>query len=152
MTEQSGGMRLLPTLGVALILVLVAALALLALKPGDAMRSAGPVPGATAYTEAHAAYRVAAGAMRGETRAFTGLAAANRRIAAADLGGMDAETKRRVEQIRASLGTIEEGRGELVGLRSAADRLDRLVPRLADPKDLFGGTLGAGHAALRRVA
>jgi twitching motility protein PilJ len=132
MTEQSGGIRLLPTLGIALILVLVAALALLTLKPGDPVPGEVPAPGAAVITEAHAAYRVAAGAMRGETRAFTGLSAANRRIAAADLGGIDAETKRRVEQIRESLGTIEEGRGELVDLRSAADRLDRLVPRLIE--------------------
>ncbi len=132
MTEQSGGIRLLPTLGIALILVLVAALALLTLKPGDPVPGEVPAPGAAVITEAHAAYRVAAGAMRGETRAFTGLSAANRRIAAADLGGIDAETKRRVEQIRESLDTIEEGRGELVDLRSAADRLDRLVPRLIE--------------------
>ena len=91
MTEQSGGMRLLPTLGVALILVLVAALALLTLKPGDPAQGPAPVPGAAAFTEAHAAYRLAAGAMRGDARAFTGLAAANRRIAAADLDGIDAE-------------------------------------------------------------
>ncbi|MEQ1802689.1 MAG: methyl-accepting chemotaxis protein [Gammaproteobacteria bacterium] len=140
MTEQSGGMRLLPTLGIALILVLVAALALLALRPGDASQGAGPVPGAAAYTEAHAAYRLAAGAMRGDSRAFTGLAAANRRIAAADLAGVDDETRRRVEQIRASLGTIEAGRGELVGLRSAADRLDRMLPRLTDQIDALEAT------------
>ncbi len=140
MTEQSGGMRLLPTLGVTLILVLVAALALLALKPGDAGQGAGPVPGATAYTEAHAAYRLAAGAMRGDSQAFTGLAAANRRIAAADLDGVDDETRRRLEEIRASLGTIETGRGELVGLRSAADRLDRMLPRLTDQIDALEAT------------
>jgi ornithine cyclodeaminase len=38
--------------------------------------------------------------------------------------------------------------GELCG---ACTQID-LVPRLADPKNLFGGTLGSGHAALRRVA
>ncbi len=130
MTEQSGGIRLLPTLGVALILVLVGALALLTLQPGDPARGLVPVPGAVAFIEAHAAYRMAAGAMRGDASSFTGLAAANRRIDAADLNGVDAETKRLVEQIRASFGTIEAGRGELVGLRSAADQLDRLAPRL----------------------
>ena len=140
MTEQSGGMRLLPTLGVALILVLVAALALLALKPGDPAQSVAPVPGAAAFTEAHAAYRLAAGAMRGDARAFTALAAANRRLAAADLDGVADETQRRLEQIRASLGTIEAGRGELVGLRSAADRLDRLLPRLTDQIDALEAT------------
>lgn len=140
MTEQSGGMRLLPTLGVALILVLLTALALLTLKPGDPAQGVATVPGAAAFTEAHAAYRLAAGAMRGDSRAFTGLAAANRRIAAADLDGIDAETRRRVEQVRASLGTIEAGRGELVGLRSAADRLDRLVPQLTDGIDALEAT------------
>ena len=140
MTEQSGGMRLLPTLGIALILVLVAALALLTLKPGDPAQGAAPVPGAAAFTEAHAAYRLAAGAMRGDARAFTGLAAANRRIAAADLDGIDAEARRRVEQVRASLATIETGRGELVGLRSAADRLDRLVPQLTGGIDALEAT------------
>jgi len=140
MTEQSGGMRLLPTLGVALILVLVAALALLALKPGDAVQSMGPVPGATAFTEVHAAYRLAAGAMRGDSQAFKALAAANRRIAAADLDGVGDETQRRLEQIRASLGTIEAGRGELVGLRRAADRLDRMLPQLAEQIDALEAT------------
>ena len=140
MTEQTGGMRLLPTLGVTLILVLVGALALLALKPGDGGQRTSPVPGAPAYTEAHAAYRLAAGAMRGDARAFTGLAAANRRISAADLDGVDDETRRRLEQIRASLGTIEAGRGELVGLRSAADRLDRLLPQLTDQIDALEAT------------
>ncbi len=140
MTEKSGGMRLLPTLGVTLILVLVAALALVALKPGDAGQGTGSVPGATAYTEAHAAYRLAAGAMRGDSRSFTALEAANRRIAAADLDGVDDETRRRLEQIRASLGTIEAGRGELVGLRSAADRLDRMLPRLTDQIDALEAT------------
>jgi hypothetical protein len=57
MTEQTGGIRLLPTLGVALILVLVAALALVTLQPGDPARGLVPVPGAAAITEAHAAYR-----------------------------------------------------------------------------------------------
>ena len=140
MTEQSGGMRLLPTLGVALILVLVAALALVALKPGDPVQGAVPVPGAAAFTEAHAAYRLAAGAMRGDSRAFTGLAAASRRISAADLNGIDGETQRRIEQIRASLGSIETGRGELVGLRSAADRLDRVVPQLTGGIDALEAT------------
>jgi len=135
MTEQSGGIRLLPALGVALILVLVAALALVALKPGDPAQGPVPVPGAAVFTEAHAAYRLASGAMRGDERAFTGLAAANRRIAAADLDGIDADTRRRVEQIRASLGTIEAGQNELVGLRSAADSLDRLVPLLSEGID-----------------
>ncbi len=35
--------------------------------------------------------------------------------------------------------------------RGTCTQID-LVPRLADPKNLFGGTLGSGHAALRRVA
>ncbi len=35
--------------------------------------------------------------------------------------------------------------------RGARTQID-LVPRLADPKNLFGGTLGSGRAALRRVA
>jgi len=140
MTEQSGGMRLLPTLGITLVLVLVAALAVLALKPGEATQGAATVPGASAFAEAHAAYRLASGAMRGDARAFAGLAAANRRIAAADLEGVDDETRRRVEQVRASLGTIEAGRGELVGLRSAADRMDRLLPRLSDQIDALDAT------------
>jgi len=132
MTEQSGGIRLLPTLGVVLILVLVGALALLTLQPGDPARGLVPVPGAAAFTESHAAYRLAAGAMRGDAGSFTDLAAANRRIDAADLTGVDGETKRLLEQIRAGFGTIEEGRGELVGLRTAADQLDRLVPRITE--------------------
>jgi twitching motility protein PilJ len=133
-------MRLLPTLGVTLILLLVAALAILALKPGDAGRGATPVPGASAYAEAHAAYRLAAGALRGDSRAFTGLAAANRRMAAADLDGVGDEPRRQLEQVRASLGTIEAGRGDLVGLRSAADRLDRMLPRLTDQIDALEAT------------
>jgi twitching motility protein PilJ len=132
MTEQSGGIRLLPTLGVVLILVLVGALALLALKPGDPARGLVPVPGAVAFTEAHAAYRLAVGAMRGEASSFTDLAAANRRIDAADLAGVDDETRGLLEQVRAGLGTIEAGRRELVGLRTAADQLDRLVPRITE--------------------
>ena len=140
MTDQSGGMRLLPGLGIALVLVLVASLAVLALKPDDAARGSAPVPGATAYMEAHAAYRLAAGAMRGEARAFAALEAANRRLADADLRGVDEETSRRVEQVRASLGAIEAGRSELVGLRSAADRLDRMLPRLTDQIDSLEAT------------
>jgi ornithine cyclodeaminase len=38
--------------------------------------------------------------------------------------------------------------GEQRGERTQID----LVPQLSDPKNLFGGTLGCGHAALRRVA
>ena len=38
--------------------------------------------------------------------------------------------------------------GEQRGARTQID----LVPRLADPKNLFGGTLGSGRSALRRVA
>ena len=140
MTEQTGGMRLLPTLGVALILVLLAALALITLRPGEPSAGLGPVPGATAFTEAHAAYRLAAGAMRGDQKAFTALAAANRRLAAGNNDGMDAEAQRRLDQVRASLGTIEAGRAELVGLRSAADRLDRMLPRLSDQIDAIEAT------------
>ncbi|MEO7387744.1 MAG: methyl-accepting chemotaxis protein [Gammaproteobacteria bacterium] len=153
MTEQSGGMRLLPTLGVALVVVLVAALALLALKPGESAQGATPVPGAAAFTEAHAAYRLAAGAMRGDPRAITNLSAANRRIAASDLEGVQDDTRRRLEQIRASLGTIESGRGELVGLRSAADRLDRMLPRLTDQIDSLEatGTVSAQPASLAQL-
>jgi len=133
-------MRALPTLGIVLVLVLVAALAVLALRPGEGARGPAPVPGATAYTEAHAAYRLAASAMRGDARTFAGLAAANRRIAAADLDGVDEETRRRLEQVRASLAAIEGGRTELVGLRSAADRLDRMLPRLTDQIDQLEAT------------
>ena len=140
MTEQTGGMRLLPALGVALILVLLAALALIALRPGEPSTGLGPVPGASAFTETHAAYRLAAGAMRGDSKAFTALAAANRRLAAGNLDGLDAQAQRRLEQVRASLGTIEAGRGELVGLRSAADRLDRILPRLTDQIDAVEAT------------
>ena len=135
MTEQTGGMRLLPTLGIALIVVLLGVLALLTLRPGDSAQGPALVPGAAAFAEAQAAYRLAAGAMRGDPGAFAGLGAANRRLAAADLDGVPDETRRRLEQIRASLGTIEAGRGELVGLRSSADRLDRMLPRLTDQID-----------------
>ncbi len=135
MTEQTGGMRLLPTLGTALILVLVGALALLVLKPGDPAQGVSPVPGAAALMEGQAAFRLAAGAMRGEPESFTALAAANRRLAAADLDGVAEDMRRQLEQIRASLATIEAGRSDLVGLRSAADRLDRLLPRLGEQID-----------------
>jgi twitching motility protein PilJ len=140
MTEQSAGIRLLPTLGVGLILVLIAALALLTLRPGTAPQSLAPVPGAAAFIEAQSAYRLAAGAMRGDPKAFAGLGAASRRLAAADVAGVARENQQRLEQVRASLGTIEAGRGELVGLRSAADRLDRLVPRLAEQLDALEAT------------
>ena len=153
MTDQSGGMRLLPKLGVALVLVLVGALALLALKPGESAQGVTPVPGAAAFMEAHAAYRLAAGAMRGDARDFAALASANRRLAAADLAGVSDEQKRRLEQIRATLGTIEAGRGELVGLRSAADRLERMLPRLTDQIDALeaSATVRAQPATLAQL-
>ena len=135
MTQQTGGMRLLPTLGTVLILVLVGALALLALKPGNPAQVVSPRPGAAALVEGQAAFRLATGAMRGEPQYFTALAAANRRLAAADLDGVPEDLRRQLEQIRASLDTIEAGRGDLVGLRSAADRLDRLLPRLGEQID-----------------
>ena len=131
MTEQSGGMHLLPALGAGLVVVLVAALALVLLKPGDAVRGAAPVPGAAAFAEAHAAYRLAGGALRGETSAFDALAEAEARLGAADLSGVAAGDRRQLEQVRSSLVTILGGRLELVGLRGAADRADRIFPLLA---------------------
>ncbi len=135
MTEQTGGMRLLPMLGTVLILVLLGALALLALKPGDPAQMVSPRPGAAALVEGQAAFRLAAGAMRGEAQYFTALAGSNRRLAAADLDGVPEDLRRQLQLIRASLDTIEAGRADLVGLRSAADRLDRLLPRLGEQID-----------------
>ena len=72
------------------------------------------------------------------------LAEANKRLAAADTDGVDAETRRRLEEIRASLVAIEAGRVDLVALRSAADRLDRIAARLTEQIDALEAT-----AALR---
>ncbi|MCL4720642.1 MAG: methyl-accepting chemotaxis protein [Gammaproteobacteria bacterium] len=142
MTEQSGGMRLLPGLGVGLVLVLVAALALVLLQPGEAARGAAPVPGAAAFAEAHAAYRLAGGALRGDPAAFEALAGAESRLAAADLTGVDAENRRRLGQVQASLKTITSGRAELVGLRAAADRADRIFPALAGQIEALASSAG----------
>lgn len=129
MTEQTGGMRLFPALGAALIVVLVGCLALLLLRPA-ALGGAGSAPGESALADAHVAYSLAIGAMRGEAKAFAGLAVVSEQLKSADTSGLDSDTRRSLARISASLGTIEAGRSELLGLRVAADRLDRLVPRL----------------------
>lgn len=131
MTEQTGGMRLFPTLGATLILVLVACLALLLLRPAALGTAPGSAPGASPLADAHIAYSLAAAAMRGEAKAFTGLATVSKQLKAADTSGLDGDTRRSLARISASLGTIEAGRSELLDLRTAADRLDRVVPRLA---------------------
>ena len=73
MTEQTGGMRLFPALGAALIAVLVGCLALLLLRPAALGVSGGAAAGAP-LADAHIAWSLAAGAMRGEAKAFAGLA------------------------------------------------------------------------------
>ncbi|MEZ5562940.1 MAG: methyl-accepting chemotaxis protein [Gammaproteobacteria bacterium] len=128
MTEQTGGMRLFPALGAALIAVLVGCLALLLLRPAALIGSGGAASAPLA--DAHIAWSLAAGAMRGEARAFAGLATVGKQLKDADTSGLDNETRRNLARISASLGTIEAGRNELLALRAAADRLDRLVPRL----------------------
>ncbi len=131
MTEQTGGMRLFPSLGAALILVLVSCLALLLLRPAALGTAPGSAPGASPLADAHIAYSLAAAAMRGEAKAFAGLATVSTQLKAADTSGLDGDTRRSLARISASLGTIEAGRSELLALRTAADRLDRVVPRLA---------------------
>ncbi len=128
MTEQTDGMRLFPALGAALIVVLVGCLALLLLRPA-ALTASGSA-GGSPLAEAHTAYSLAAGAMRGEAKAFAGLATVSKQLKAADTSGLDSDTRRNLARISASLGTIEAGRSELLALRAAADRLDRTVPRL----------------------
>ncbi|MEZ5564822.1 MAG: methyl-accepting chemotaxis protein [Gammaproteobacteria bacterium] len=144
MTVQTGGFRLLPTMSVVLVLLLVGVLALLALKPGglagNGVSSGVAMPGAAAYIESQAAYRHATSAMRGEPAGFKALAATNRRIAAADLSGVSDDNKRLLEQVRANIGTIEAGQTELTGLRSAAGRLDQLLPRLTGQIDALEAT------------
>ncbi|MFZ1624751.1 MAG: methyl-accepting chemotaxis protein [Gammaproteobacteria bacterium] len=129
MTEQTGGMRLFPALGAALIVVLLGCLALLLLQPAALTASRG-TPGDSPLAAAHTAYSLAAGAMRGEAKAFAGLATVSKQLKAADTSGLDSDTRRNLASISASLGTIEAGRSELLALRAAADRLDRTVPRL----------------------
>ena len=129
MTEQTGGMRLFPALGAALIVVLVGCLALLLLRPA-ALTASGGAAGASPLVDAHIAYSLATGAMRGEAKAFAGLATVSKQLKAADTSGLDSDTQRSLSRISASLGTIEAGRSELLALRVAADRLDRIVPRL----------------------
>ena len=129
MTEQTGGMRLFPVLGAALIVVLLGCLALLLLQPAALTASRG-TPGDSPLAAAHTAYSLAAGAMRGEAKAFAGLATVSKQLKAADTSGLDSDTRRNLASISASLGTIEAGRSELLALRAAADRLDRTVPRL----------------------
>ncbi len=128
MTEQTDGMRLFPALGATLIVVLVGCLALLLLRPG-ALTASGSSGGPLA--EAHMAYSLATGAMRGEAKAFAGLATVSKQLKAADTSGLDSDTQRNLARISTSLATIEAGRSELLALRAAADRLDRTVPRLA---------------------
>lgn len=130
MTEQTGGMRLFPALGTALIAVLVGCLALLLLRPTALTVSAGAAAGSP-LADAHIAWRLAGGAMRGEAKAFAGLATVSKQLKDADTSGLDGDTRRSLARISASLGTIEAGRSELLALRAAADRLDRVVPRLA---------------------
>ncbi len=129
MTEQTDGMRLFPALGATLIVVLVGCLALLLLRPA-ALTASGSASGGSPLAEAHMAYRLAAGAMRGEAKAFAGLATVSKQLKAADTSGLDSDTQRNLARISASLATIEAGRSELLALRAAADRLDRTVPRL----------------------
>jgi hypothetical protein len=129
MTEQTGGMRLFPALGAALIAVLVGCLALLLLRPAALGVSGGAA--SSPLADAHIAWSLAAGAMRGEAKAFAGLATVSKQLKDADTSGLDGDTRRSLARISASLGTIEAGRSELLALRAAADRLDRVVPRLA---------------------
>lgn len=130
MTEQTGGMRLFPALGAALIVVLLGCLALLLLRPA-VLTGSGNVAGESPLADAHIAWSLATRAMHGEAKAFTGLATVSKQLKAADTSGLDSDTRRSLAQISASLGTIEAGRSELLALRAAADRLDRVVPRLA---------------------
>lgn len=130
MTEQTDGMRLFPALGATLIVVLVGCLALLLLRPA-VLTASGSVSDRSPLAEAHMAYRLAAGAMRGEAKAFAGLATVSKQLKAADTSGLDSDTQRNLARISTSLATIEAGRSELLALRAAADRLDRTVPRLA---------------------
>jgi twitching motility protein PilJ len=125
MSDSAGGIRWLPVLGGVLVAVLLGSLGLAVLQQGAAGAGAEPVPGA--LVEAQAALRVAGGAMRGDPKAAQALAAANRRLAEAGSAGVPAAAGKRFAELRASLATIEGGRGELAGLRGAADRLDRLA-------------------------
>jgi hypothetical protein len=130
MTEQTGGMRLFPALGAALIAVLVGCLALLLLRPA-ALTVSGGATANSPLADAHIAWSLAASAMRGEAKAFAGLATVSKQLKDADVSRLDDDTRRSLVRISASLGTIEAGRSELLALRAAADRLDRVVPRLA---------------------
>jgi twitching motility protein PilJ len=123
-------MRLFPALGAALIAVLVGCLALLLLRP-PALTVSGGAAANSPLADAHIAWSLAAGAMRGEAKAFAGLATVSRQLKEADTSGLDDDIRRSLVRISASLGTIEAGRSELLALRAAADRLDRVVPRLA---------------------
>ena len=129
MTDQTGGMRLFPALGAALIAVLVGCLALLLLRPAVLTGPQGAAS-ASPLADARIAWGLAAGAMRGEAKAFAGLATVGRQLKDADTSGLDSETRRSLASISASLANIEAGRSELLALRAAADRLDRVVPRL----------------------
>lgn len=139
MTEQSGGIRLLPTMGMALVLLLAGVLALQLLKPAGTGTGAG-MPGVAAYMESQAAYRQAVAAMQGNPGAFKTLAETNRRLAAADLSGVSGDNKRLLEQLRANLGLIEAGQAELTGLRAATERLEQLVPRFTAGIDALEAT------------
>ena len=55
--------------------------------------------------------------MRGEAKAFAGLATVSKQLKAADTSGLDGDTRRSLARISASLGTIEAGRSELLALR-----------------------------------
>jgi twitching motility protein PilJ len=129
MNDTSTSARLLPILGGILVLLLLATLALVFLRPGD---TGGGAAGAPALAEAQAAYRLAAGAMRGEPKAFEELAKAASRMDSAGSRGLASADAQRVEQIQASMQTILAGRGELISLRSVADKLDQLVPIFGD--------------------
>jgi len=135
MTEPSSGTRLLPGLGIALVLILLASLALVLIRPGQGPGGSGTAPGAAAIAEAHAAYRLALQAMRGDPKAFVRLDEAGKRLAAADTDGLNSDARRRLEEIRGTLGAIEAGRNELMALRSAADKLDRISGRVAGQID-----------------
>lgn len=111
-------------LGGVLVVVLLVSLALAVFRPA----AAPDVVRAAVLADAESSHRLALAAMRGEPRAFAGLAALGERLSAATQAGVDVPTRDRLEQIRTALGTIAAGRDELIALRAAADRLDREVP------------------------
>ena len=140
MTEQSGGIRLLPTMGMALALMLAGVLAIQLLKPGAGSGGGVATPGVAAYMASQAAYRQAQAAMQGNPEAFKALATTGQRLAAADLSGVGADNRRLLEQVGTNLGVIESGQAELTGLHAAVERLDKLVPQLSARIDALEAT------------